>query len=458
MRPKTLILRSGTVFDPFTGCEGSTRDIAVCGDRIVAVEHVSDVDEIVDASDMVITAAAVDCAAHVAFPGVWALRAAGLFPDARILARRYAERGFGHVHESWATLFDWGTVHAEWARLPGPDVSVSLELPLYDLAAWMEAHDAAAARTALEHLGGILGIQGFYLPEPRLRFRDEVYKHREKSTKDLMPFLSEACGGLPGPIALPARSLVWEDLSALPPGIHVHRVSHFSEAGAACPFSALAEAGLPGVSADVGLAWPEKAVELTWVPAKGAAGGRLWDVGSFLLLKAAPVPEDDFRDDEETVRFLAQGIPEGWAFSCRQANLALVEDWEGLIRAVLEVWSVREWILATRTYTANALGFSDRGHLAPGARANVAIYPHPEEETPGGWAKAFSRCERLYVGGREVYDVRRGGFLPAARFGRVCGISEAGVHGELLSPFLDGMSLRPETLRRLAPRAEGYRA
>ncbi len=120
MRPKTLLLQSGTVFDPVTGCEGTRRDIAVCGETIVSMEHVSDVDEIVDVSGMLVTAAAVDCAAHVAFPGVWGLRAAGLFPDAQTIARRYAERGFAHVHESWAPLVDWGTVQAEWDRIPGP--------------------------------------------------------------------------------------------------------------------------------------------------------------------------------------------------------------------------------------------------------------------------------------------------------------------------------------------------
>ncbi len=453
MRAKTLIFQSGTVFDPVTGCEGSTRDIAVCGDRIVALEHVSDVDEIVDASGMLVTAAAVDCAAHVAFPGVWALRAAGLFPDGEVLVRRYAERGFGHVHESWATLFDCGTVQAEWARMPGPDISVGLGLPLYDLTTWMEAQDAATAHTALEHLWATLGTHGCYLPEPRLRFRDDVYKHREKSAQELVPFFLEACRGVPGPIVLPARSLLREDLEVLAPGIHVQRAALLTEQGAACPFSVLADAIGFGMSADLGLAWPEKAVELTWVPPDDVSGGRLWDVGSFLLLKASPVPEKDFRDEEEAARFLAKGLPEGWAFSCRQANLALVQDWEGLIRAVLEVWGVREWFLATRAQAARALGFSDRGHLAPGARANVALYREPEEDTAAGWAKALSRCERLYVGGREIFDGRRGLLVPPSPRDRCVGTAPEGFRAELFAPFLDGMSLRPETLRRLAPRA-----
>lgn len=453
MDPKTLILRSGTVFDPATGCEGLRRDIAVCGDRIVAPELVSNVDEIVDASGMVVTAAAVDCAAHAAFPGVWALRAAGLFPDGKTLARRYVERGFGHVHESWATLFDWATVQAEWARMPGPDVSVGLALPLDDLTAWMEAQEVGAAQRALQRLSGTLGAHGFFLPEPRVRFRNEVYRHREKSAKDVVPFLSAACGEISGPVVLPARSLRSEDLDVLSPDMHVQRAACLDKNGETCSFPALVESIRRGLSADLGLAWPEKALELSWVPPDCGGGGRLWDVGGFLLLKAEPLPEVDFRDNAEMLRFLEKGIPEGWAISCRHANLALVEDWEGLIRAVLDVWTVRDWFLATRAHAAKALGFSDRGHLAPGARANVAMYREPKGETPAEWAKALSRCERLYVGGREVYDARRGVCAPPRGTGGFSPRAAGNIDAALFLPLLDGMSLRPETLRRLAPRA-----
>lgn len=453
MGPKTLILRSGTVLDPVTGCEGTRRDIALCGERIVPVEDVSDAHEIVDVSGMLVTAAAVDCAAHVAFPGVWGLRAAGLFPDGETIARRYAERGFAHVHECWATLFHWGTVQAEWDRIPGPDVSVGLWLPLYDLTAAMEAKDVTGAHQMLAHLGGILGNRGFYVPEPRVRFRDEVYKHREKAAAEVLPFLNAACQGLPGPMVFPARSLRAEDGAALCPGMHVQRVTVLGDSETAGLLGASAGMAPPGLSADLGLAWPEKSVEITWVPPTCDSGGPLWDVGAFLMLKAAPLPHEDFRDHWETVRFLTQGIAQGWALSCRHANLALVEDWEGLIRAFLEVWTVRDWFLATRTHAARALRFSDLGHLAPGARANLAVYEEPQEDTPAEWAKALNRCRRLYVGGREVYNTQRGGWIPSGRTERFRHTPEATADGGLLAPFSDGMSLRPETLRRLALRA-----
>ena len=285
MRPKTLILRSGTVIDPASGEEGVRRDVAVCGETIVAVENISDADEIVDVSGMLVTAAAVDCAAHVAFPGVWGLRTAGLFPDEETIAHRYAERGFGHVHESWATLFDWGTVQAEWDRIPGPDVSVGLLLPLYDLTAAVDAQDVTAAHNVLTLLCALLGTHGFYLPEPRVRFRDDVYKHREKAATDLLPFLHAACEGLPGPIVFPAGSLREEDRPVLTCGMHLQRLTGFGDAEAADLFSASAGFAYP-VSADLGLAWPEKSVALSWVPPTGGTKGPLWDVGAFLMLKA----------------------------------------------------------------------------------------------------------------------------------------------------------------------------
>lgn len=451
MRPKTLLIRSGRVYDPLSDCDGEVRDIAVCGERIVAPDAVADPDEIVDASGMVVTAAAVDCAAHVAFPGAWALQAAGLFPDIRTYARRYAERGFAHVHESWAPLTHLGTVRGALERMGGLDFSIGLCVPLDDLISWIEAHDPGTAQRVLDHLSRIVATRGFYLPEPRLRFRNEVYKHREKSAQDILPFLCDACAGLEGRLAVPFRSFLPGEVSALCAGVHLHRATDYERTNGTKDSFVLSHLLRPELTGDLGVAWPEKNIQLTWVPPEHLTKGPFWDVGTYLLLKASPLPEEDFRDNAEILRFMAQAVREGWAFSCRHASLALVEGWTGLVRAVLEVLSVRDWLLATRGNAAKALGLGDRGHLRAGARANVALFREPAEDTPASWAEAFSRCEQLYVGGTLIYQAQRG-LCPSSPIpGRKEERAETAVSMDLMAPFLVGTSLRLESFERLGP-------
>ncbi len=489
---KTWLLQSGTVYDVALGCEGRIQDIAVRGETIVSLDEVSQVDEIVDASGFVVTAAAVDCAAHVAFPGVWHLRAAGLFPDAETIVLRYAQRGFGHVHESWTTLEHAGLVREAWNRLPGLQASIGLCLPLYELTSWIESQDAETAGKVIEHLCRFLGSHGFYLSEPRLRFRNEVYKHREKSAEDLLPFLSKACAHLPGPLMVPATGFSDEDVQALPFGVHLQRITELLEPrgdGAALSASQILQsdcasdtAFLPGsvgvppapmvgrrppirgkpspfdfhgqvppLGADLGLAWPEKSVQLTWVPPSSATEGYVWDVGTYRLLKAEPLPNHDFRNQSETLELMTHAAEKGWAFSCRHANLALVEDWQDLVDAVLNVLSLREWFLATRLHAAKALGLTNKGHLCPGAQADVALYREPSEDTPAGWAQTLSRCQRLYVKGRLVYDASRGDRVFRTKPEILRPLVRPDVDKALLDPVFEGLSLRPQTLSRLGP-------
>ncbi|ROQ92310.1 amidohydrolase family protein [Desulfosoma caldarium] len=449
---KTRILQSGTVYDIALGCEGKIQDIALCGDRIIPLDQVSHVDEVVDASGLVVTAAALDCAAHVAFPGVWSLRARGLFPDAETLALRYAQRGFGHVHESWVTVEHAGLAHNAWAQLSPLNVSIGLCLPLYDLTPWIEAQDAQSVGRAMDHVCRALGLRGLYLPEPRLRFRNEVYKHREKSAKELLPFLRIACASLSGPFMMPAKALLEEEADITISGFHGQRIAacldqeHLS---ASETVSRLVQSGMQG---DLGLSWPEKGVQLTWGDEFSGIQGFVWDVGTFVFLQAKPLPEKDFQSDEVALALMAHAMEKGWAFSCRQANLALVQDWKALVHAVLKCWTVREWLAATRVHAAKALGLADRGHLCPGAQADVALYPQPEDDTPAGWAQTFSQCQRLYVKGRLVYDASLGHRMLRSELESKKGPEQTEMDQGLLHPIFEGLSLRPQTLIRLVAR------
>lgn len=449
---KTRILQSGMVYDVALGCEGKTQDIALCGDRIIPLDQVSHVDEVVDASGFVVTAAALDCAAHVAFPGVWSLRAAGLFPDAETLALRYAQRGFGYVHESWVTVEHAGLVHNAWAQLPTLNVSAGLCLPLYDLIPWIEAQDVKAAGRVIEDLCRALGLRGLYLPEPRLRFRNEVYKHREKSAKELLSFLREACASLAGPFMVPAKALLDEEGLMMASGLHGQRITECLDQEHAAPSEVVSQILQSGIAGDLGLSWPEKGVQLTWAQEPSGIQGQVWDVGTSLFLQAKPLPEKDFQSDEAAMALMACAMEKGWVFSCRQANLALVQDWKGLVHAVLKCWTVREWLAATRVHAAKALGLADRGHLCPGAQADVALYRQPEDDTPAGWAQAFSQCQRLYVKGRKVYDASLGHRV--LRFGLESRKSpeQTDMDQRLLHRVFEGLSLRPQTVNRLVAR------
>lgn len=445
---RTRLIQSGTVYDVTLGCEGQIRDIAVCEDRIIALDEVARVDEVVDASGLVVTPAAVDCAAHVAFPGVWHLQASGLFPDTETIALRYTQRGFGHVHESWTTLEHAGTVRSAWARVPSLNVSIGLCLSLYDLIGWIEAQDVRAAGTAVERLCQVLGLRGLYLPEPGLRFRNEIYKHREKSPEELLPFLLEAFGSLQGPFMVPARALAAEVAKGSLSGLHGQRITEFLEQDAPSN-QAVNHVLRSDIGGDLGLPWPENGVQLRWRREASGIKGPRWDLGTHLFLQAEPLPEKDFRDDEAAMALMLKAKEKGWAFSCRHANLALVQDWKALVEAVLSVWTIKDWLLATRLHAAKALGFEDKGHLCPGAQADIAMYPQPEEDTPAGWAHAFSTCERLYIKGKLVYDASRGDRVLRAKTEPVQSPKKRDVNRELLSAFFEGLSLRPETLTRL---------
>ena len=65
---------------------------------------------------------------------------------------------------------------------------------------------------------------------------------------------------------------------------------------------------------------------------------------------------------------------------------ALVEGCLALIKAILFL-------------PARLLGLADRGHLGPGARADVALYQPAPEGAPAPWPTWVGRCRTLLKGG-----------------------------------------------------------
>jgi formylmethanofuran dehydrogenase subunit A len=62
------------------------------------------------------------------------------------------------------------------------------------------------------------------------------------------------------------------------------------------------------------------------------------------------------------------------------------------------------WIRSTRSLPAQHLGLSDRGHLRPGARADVALYDLPGHGTSASWPESFRRCRILLKAGEVVVN------------------------------------------------------
>ena len=78
------------------------------------------------------------------------------------------------------------------------------------------------------------------------------------------------------------------------------------------------------------------------------------------------------------------------------------EDWGETFE--LSGWDLGELVRRTRWLPAQYLGLADRGHLQPGARADIALYDLPRQETPAAWWQSLSHCRYLLKGGEVIID------------------------------------------------------
>ncbi|SMC20564.1 hypothetical protein SAMN02746041_00945 [Desulfacinum hydrothermale DSM 13146] len=447
MSKGAILLRSGTLYDPASGRYGERADVVLLDGRVADPKEAPSVDREIDARGFLVTAAAMDPCAHMAVPGAWTLCAAGMIPDAFSLAERYAQRGYGHVHEPWAMPVSFRTVRGDWERIPALDRSIGLALPVYDLAIWVQQKDPDGARQALACLTNRLQGRGFFLPEPGIRYRLEVYKLKEKSPAEALRFFQEVLEGMPGPLVIPAAQMEKDHMPGLFPGVHLQRLASSSDLS---PFDDVAhghQGPLP-FTFDLGLPWPDPGLAFTWTTPEGPLGPWCWDVGAPLLLQAVVTEPKDFRNEARILSWVTDRTIHQASLSCQHANLALIANWRGLVEAVVETWGVEGWFRLTRLNPARALGFQDRGHLKPGARANIALHPEPCDDTPADWADALSRCHRLFIGGRTVYRDDRG--LDPSRPGRFWPQPAESAHHADLAFLEDGMSLRARTIERFA--------
>ncbi len=401
-----LKIAGGRVYDPAQGWEGEVRDLFIDGDRLVS--RIPKVDSVIDARDQAVVAGGVDLRGQVATYGLNLLRLWGRLPPPEKLGEDYATLGYTHVHEPFLTLATAAYVHRELAALPVVDGSASLVINLRDLDLWLKDGErlpevAQTLRFFLEKTRSL----NFRVVEPWVRHRQEFYQHRTLSLEASLEVLARLAAEMKTTLMVEASPELLR--TALPEP----RVFHLSALGAALEADDLVEAVLANLEGettlDLGLLrpWPEP-------PSNGIP--LQVDLGLHQPLSLRPL-SDPHRARRALSLALAMKPAQG-AFSGAGGDGVPLKhypdffSWLGDEEARRGVWgdeirparfSFSQWVWATRTLPARLLGLADRGHLRPGARADVAVYDLPAGEEDR-WPPRVRRCRLLLKAGNLVVD------------------------------------------------------
>jgi formylmethanofuran dehydrogenase subunit A len=400
-----LKIADGRLYDPVSGWHGETRDLFIDGDRLAA--RLTTVDRTIDARGRSVLAGGIDLRGQAATCGVHLLHLWNGRPTLPELGLAYAALGYTHIHEPFLTPVTAGLVHRQLAALPVVDASASLVLNLRDLDVWLKDRDRwpEIGETISFLLEQTRALE-VRLVEPFVRYRQKYYAHRTIKTEAALEILT----------GLALTDKLKLTLEATPEVLHTPflepRAFHLAGLGQALFDEESLESALghleAGLSADCGLAFPDPdagspplRVDLGWhqplnlrpafpaSQAKRALALALRYQGpqlAFSALGPARAP------DQHHPRMLA------WLLS----RAARQVDWgeEVLPRE----WSLSEWAWATRALPAKVLGLEDRGHLKPGARADVALYDIPEQASDQALLSSLGRVHTLIKAGEVVID------------------------------------------------------
>jgi formylmethanofuran dehydrogenase subunit A len=441
-----LKIAGGRLYDPASTLEGEVRDLYIHGDRLVP--RLAKVDRVIQAQGQVVVAAGIELRGQVATFGLNYLRLRGRAPSPREMGESYAALGYTHVHEPFLTLVTANYVQRELAALPVVDTSASLVLNLRDLDLWLGSPDRLGeVGQTLNFLLDRTRSLNLRVVEPYVRYRQEVYFHRTLNREKALEILADLARAQNLTLTLEASP---EVLGAELPE---PRLFHLGALGPALTKDALIQAALAhlkkGATADLGLMDPSlqrprevpARMDLGWFkpldldPATTQASARR----ALLLALEYQGPHLAFSGAG-----LAQAPMTAYArlFSWLWDPEARRRHWGEELTS--RQYSLSQWVWATRTLPARLLGLTDRGHLSPGARADVALYDLPPEAPVSEWSRHLTRCRTLIKAGEVVRDnfslVKPD--VPRAAYYRA---SEAAA-GPLWTELCQYRSLRPENL------------
>ncbi|MFZ5451999.1 MAG: amidohydrolase family protein [Thermodesulfobacteriota bacterium] len=438
-------ITGGRLYDPAQGLDGNQQDLFIQGDRIVS--SLEKTDRVISAPGRVVAPGGIDLRGQVATYGLNFLRLWHGFPSLQELGRLYAAQGYTHVHEPFLTLYTAGYVHRQLAAIPLVDTSASLVLNLRDLDNYLKSldhlEDVGQTIKSLQEKTRSLDLR---LLEPFVRYRQSFYSHRTLDPVKTMETLTGLA--LDGDL----RFTLEADPELLELPWPEPRAFHLAALGRAVADDRLLELALArleeGVTADLGFEPPGAAGKIDGKPVK-------IDLGGYSPLNLNPPGGDALAALRLALAYQGPGL----AFSLGGPLRNPLEEfppyfawlWDrkarppaGTERLAKREFSLSEWVWATRTLPAKILGLADRGHLAPGARADVAIFDLNPDAPPHNWIKGLSRCHTLLKAGEVVLENYE---LVAPEVSKATYYRRTGAdEGPLLSEICQYRSIRPENL------------
>lgn len=444
-----LKIAGGRVFDPAQGWTGETRDLYVEGDRLVS--RLPKVDVVIEARNQAVVPGGIDLRGQVATFGLNFLRLWGLVPKHGKLGEMYALQGYTHVHEPFLTLATAGYVHRELAALPVVDVSASLVVNLRNLDLVLKDEERLAE--VAETLGFFQEKSrtlNFRIIEPWVKHRQEFYSYRTLPLAKTLEILARLAGELKTTLMVEASPELLENTLPEP------RAFHLSALGPALRTDELVDAARAhlerGTTADLGFIWPQDIPGGNGVPVH-------IDLGLSHPLSLKPATE---KLQARRALFLALAAQHTQAaFSGAGAVLGPVAhypdffSWLGDRQARQEFWeeeiqtrkySFSDWVFTSRTLPAQLLGLADRGHLKPGAQADIALFDLPPD-AEDRWPPQVRSCRTLIKSGTVVVENGRLNHPEAPK--AACYRRTGAASTPLVDELCQFRSFRPENQWRL---------